>query len=87
MNNKIALVDLIEASILLTAEQKLTLLDELPSFTEKQTSTLGSFLFMEQQFIADHKDEILSNMKKLYEELHLGEVQSQQIFVGTGKPS
>ncbi|MEK7533524.1 MAG: hypothetical protein AAB542_03760 [Patescibacteria group bacterium] len=87
MNNKIALVDLIQASILLTAEQKLTLLDELPSFTEKQANALGSFLSLEQEFITDHKEEILANMKKIYEELHIGEMQTKQVFVGTGKPS
>lgn len=86
MNNKIALVDLIQASILLTAEQKLTLLDELPSFTEKQGNALGSFLSLEQEFITDHKEEILDNMKKLYQELHLEEAQTKQIFVGSGKP-
>lgn len=86
MNNKIALVDLIEASVLLTAEQKLVVLDELPSFTEKQVNALGSFLALEQQFIADHKEEILDNMKKLYEELRLEEAQTKQVFVGTGKP-
>ncbi len=86
MNNKIALVDLIEASVLLTAEQKLVVLDELPSFTEKQVNALGSFLALEQQFIADHKEEILDNMKKLYEELRLEKAQTKQIFVGTGKP-
>ncbi len=87
MNNKIALVDLIQASILLTAEQKLTLLDELPSFTEKQVMALGSFLAMEQEFITEHKEEILANMKKIYEELHLGDTPTNQVFVGTGKPS
>lgn len=86
MNNKIALVDLIEASVLLTAEQKLVVLDELPSFTEKQVNALGSFLALEQQFIADHKEEILDNMKKLYEELRLEEAQTKQVFVGSGKP-
>lgn len=86
MNKKIALVDLIEASVLLTAEQKLVVLDELPSFTEKQVNTLGSFLAMEQQFITDHKEELLDTMKKLYEELRLEDAQTKQIFVGSGKP-
>ncbi len=87
MNKKIALVDIIEASILLTAEQKLLLLDELPAFTEIQVNALGSFLAMEQQFITDHSEEILANMKKIYEDLHLGDAPTNQVFVGTGRPS
>lgn len=80
-------MDLIEASILLTAEQKLTVLDELPAFTEKQVNALGSFLALEQEFLSDHREEILENMKKLYEQLHLADAQTKQVFVGTGKPS
>lgn len=86
MNKKIALVDLIEASILLTAEQKLLLLEELPGFNEKQVTALGTFLAMEQQFINEHKDEILVHMKQIYNDLHLEEQQTNQVFVGSGKP-
>lgn len=86
MNKKIALVDLIEVSVLLTAEQKLLLLDELSGFNEKQVTALGTFLAMEQQFINEHKDEILTEMKKIYNDLHLDEQQANQVFVGTGKP-
>jgi hypothetical protein len=84
MNKKIVLVDLIQASILLTAEQKLAVLDGLPSFTEKQVDALGTFLAMEQQFIKDHSDEILANMKAIYRDLGLEDVD--QVYVGVGKP-
>lgn len=84
MNKKIAVVDLLQASVLLTAEQKLFLLDALPTFTEKQVDALGTFLAMEQQFIATHSDEILANMKKIYEDLHLDD--GNNVYVGVGKP-
>ncbi len=87
MNKKIALVDLIETSVLLTAEQKLGLLDMLPGFNEKQVDTLGELLAMERQFIDDHKEEILGHMKEIYDDLHIGEIGDTQVYVGSGKPS
>ena len=84
MDKKIALVELLQHSILLTAEQKLLLLDALPSFNERQIDALGKFLSMEQQFVETHSDEILADMKKIYEELHLDD---EKIYVGMGKPS
>ena len=86
MNKKIALVDLLQASILFTAEQKLLILDQLPMFNEKQVDALGSFLAMEQQFIETHNDEIVANMKKMYAELHVQE-SPDAVYVGSGKPN
>jgi len=84
MNKKIALVDLLQESILLTAEQKLRILDQLPMFNEKQVDALGKLLALEQRFIETHNDDIKANMNTIYETFLQKELP-EPVYVGTGK--
>ena len=83
-NNKIALVTLIEASILLSDEDKLELMDEVPAMTDQRVEALGKFLSMEREFAIEHETAIRAHMQALLDNL---DAQSdKRVYVGTGKP-
>lgn len=84
MNKKIGLVELLKVSMLLTAQQKLIILDRLPTLNEKQVDALGIFLAMERRFNDAHKDEILANIRRMVLPLLDGE-GAEKVYVGTGK--
>jgi hypothetical protein len=84
MNKKVALVTLIEASVLLSDEDKLALLDRVPALNDKQVTALGKFLAAERQFALDHEDDIRRSMEKLMGTLDLPEKKT--VFIGSGKP-
>ena len=88
MNKKIALVHLIEESLLLSSGQKLELLDMVAGFTQKQVDALGKFLVSEQEFLLDNQEEILTHTQSMIETL-TGKVLApgeNQLLVGKGKP-
>ena len=64
MNKKIALVTLIEASIILSDEDRLMLLDLVPGLTDKQVDALGKFFALERQFILSHEDEVKEKLEE-----------------------
>ena len=81
MNKKIALTHLIEASILFTDEDKLSLIRYVPSLTDKEVDTLGKYLASERQFVLDHETEITEQMEEL---LAPSDTPApEQVFVGS----
>lgn len=85
MNKKVALVTLIESSLLLTADDKLALIDRVPSLNEKQVDTVGKFLALERQIILEHKDELNAQFSQMISELE--KETPDAVYVGSGKPS
>ncbi len=84
MNKKVALVTLIEASVLLTDDDKLTLIDRVPALTDQQVDVIGKYLAAERQFVLGHKKELSDSFDAMLEELVKGQ---DTVYVGTGKPS
>lgn len=84
MNKKVALVNLIEASVLLTDEDKLVLIEKVPGLTDKQVDVAGKYFATERQFVLDHRDELSNNLDAMLLEL---EKNQNQVFVGSGKAS
>lgn len=85
MNKKVALVTLIESSLLLTADDKLALIDRVPTLNEKQVDTIGKFLALERQVILEHKDELNLQFARMISELE--KEAPDAVYVGSGKPS
>ena len=85
MNKKVALVTLIESSFLLSSDDKLALIEKVPSFTEKQVDTVGKFLALERQIILDHKSELTARFESMLRELDRED--TDRVYVGSGKPS
>lgn len=83
MNKKVALVNLIEASVLLSNEDKLGLIDRVPALTDKQADVLGRYFASERQFVLEHRDELMQEMQKFLDEL---ERETSAQSVGVGKP-
>jgi len=81
MNKKIALIHLIEASVLFTDEDKLALIRYVPSLTDKEVDTLGKYLASERQFILDHEAEIIEQMEELVTSSDTP--APEQVFVGS----
>lgn len=84
MNKKVSLVTLIEASITLSDDDKLALIDRVPSLNEKQVDALGKFFATERQLILDHKSQILVQFDALLAELGK---KDNRVLVGSGKPN
>lgn len=83
MNRKIALVTLIEASLFFSDEDKLALIERVPSLNDKQVETLGKFLAAERQFALDHEAEIRHQFDQLIADM---EDADNTVYVGSGKP-
>lgn len=83
MNKKVALVTLIESSLIFSDEDKLALIERVPSFTDRQVDLLGRYLAMERQFVLEHKDDLRKNLDALLVEM---EHKDDAVYVGTGRP-
>lgn len=83
MNKKIALVTLIEASIILSDEDRLMLLDLVPGLTDRQTDALGKFFAAERQFILSNEDDVKQKLDIMLTELERG--GSEKVYVGSSK--
>lgn len=83
MNKKIALVTLIEASIILSDEDRLMLLDLVPGLTDRQTDALGEFFAAERQFILANEDDVKQKLDIMLAELERG--GSEKVYIGSGK--
>lgn len=83
MNKKIALVTLIEASIILSDEDRLMLLDLVPGLTEHQVDVLGKFFAIERQFILDNEDDVKQKLDSILTELD--RTDNEKVYVGSGK--
>lgn len=85
MNKKIALVTLIEASIILADEDRLMLLDLVPGLTEKQVEALGKFFALERQFVLSHEDDVKQKIDELL--TNLDDNEKDTVYIGSGKAS
>jgi hypothetical protein len=85
MNKKIALVTLIEASIILADEDRLMLLDLVPGLTEKQVEALGKFFALERQFVLSHEDDVKQKIDELL--TNLDDTEKDTVYIGSGKAS
>lgn len=85
INKEVALVTLIQSSIIFSDEDKLDLINKVPSYTDRQVEQLGKFLATERQFVLDHEKDIRGHLDTLLTELEKPE--NEKVFVGTGKPS
>ncbi len=86
MNKKIALVTLIEASILLSSDDKLALIDAVPGFNERQVMTLGKMLAEERAVLLANEESIMQTIKTKLDAISTQE-KSNTVYIGTGKPS
>lgn len=84
INKEIALVTLIQSSFMFSDEDKLNLINKVPTYTDRQVDQLGKFLATERQFVLDHEEDIRSHLDTLLTELEKPE--SEKVFVGSGKP-
>lgn len=82
MHKKEALVTLIEASFLLSSDEKLMLLDSVPAFTDKQVDTVGTMLARERALVLANEQPI-----KEVVAMHLEPIAQQHdtVYVGEGK--
>lgn len=85
MNKKIALVTLIEASFILSDEDRMRLLDLVPGLNDRQVEALGKFFALERQFVLAHEDDLRQQFDILVTELERG--SREKIYIGTGKPA
>ena len=84
INKETALVTLIQSSFIFSDEDKLNLIGEVPTYTDRQVDQLGKFLATERQFVLDHEQDIRGHLDSLLSELEKPE--NEKMFVGTGKP-
>ncbi|MFZ5534759.1 MAG: hypothetical protein ACOY3M_01225 [Patescibacteria group bacterium] len=82
MNKKIALVTLIEASIILSDEDRLMLLDLVPGLTEKQVDALGKFFALERKFVLSNEDDVKQKIESLL--TGLDRQDTDTVYVGSG---
>lgn len=83
MNKKIALVTLIEASIILSDEDRLMLLDLIPGLTDRQTDALGKFFAAERQFVLANENDVKQRLDSMLTELDSKD--QEKVYVGTSK--
>lgn len=85
MNNIIkkrdALLTLIEASILLSYEQKLDIIENFPLLSEEQIDALGKFLATEEKIREEFGEEIQKGVEKVLSEI-VGD--ENKVYVGSG---
>lgn len=86
MNKKIALVTLIEASILLSSDEKLTLIDAVPGFNDKQVMALGKMLAEERAVLLTNENLIMQTIQTKLEEIR-NQQADNAVYIGSGKPS
>ncbi len=89
MNKKIALITLIEVSMVATPEEKLVLIDMVPELTDVQVDALGKYFARERNIVLANESEILNDIQ-----VHLNAPEaiadtheSDAVYVGVGKPS
>lgn len=80
MNKKVALITLIEASMVLTPEEKLDLIDGVPGLNEFQVDALGKFLAIERQTLLDNELYIMEDVRRKLS-------NDNTVYVGVGKPN
>ena len=86
MNNKIALLTLIDASVVLSTDEKIRLIDAVPSFTQQDVDTLGNYLRKEREFVLNNEDLILEIIAKNFEKIGSTN-QDDKVYVGIGLPA
>lgn len=67
MDKKSALKVLIEESIIISEDVKEPLINKIPSLTDEEVDTLGTFLAMEQKELLENEEEIEKNVAALLE--------------------
>lgn len=79
-----ALLALIEESTLLSYGQKLTLLEEFSTFTEKQMDALAEMLMLEEDIIAEYSEDIKKGITDVLESFVVPDENA--VYVGVGRP-
>lgn len=79
MNKKIALVTLIETSMVATTEEKLVFIDMVPELTDAQVDALGKYLARERDVVLSEEGDIMETLQRSMN------TAGQQVFVGSGK--
>ena len=88
MNKKLALVTLLEASLMLTAEEKLDLIDAVPGLNDRQVDALGVCLARERELVLANEPAVMSDIQKKLDDIaNQDEQRPDTIYVGVGKPS
>ena len=87
MNKKVALVTLIEASMMLSSEDKLALIDKVPALNNKQVEALGKMLAQERSILLANQDAIMKNISSHLHKIAGENSASDPVYVGTGKPT
>lgn len=87
MDKKLALVTLIEHSLILSDEAKLGLLAKIETMTDGEVDKLGEFLAVERDYVLQNEDGIKKSVAEVMEDLAKYTPEpKEQIYVGTGKP-
>lgn len=74
---------LIDASILLSEEDKLRLLDLTPGLNDHQVEALGKFFAAERQYVVENEDDIRQQLDIVLTELE--KTGREKVYVGLGK--
>lgn len=87
MDKKLALVTLIEHSIVLSDEAKLALLAKMEMMMDKDVMKLGEFLAAERAYVLENQDGIKKSVAEVMDAFAKYTPEpKEQVFVGTGKP-
>lgn len=87
MDKKLALVTLVEHSIVLSDEAKLALLAKMDTITDEEVEKLGAFLATERDYVLENQDGIKKSVAEVMQELASYTPEpKEQVYVGTGKP-
>lgn len=79
-----SLLALIEESTLLSYGQKLTLLEEFPTFTEEQMGALAEMLMLEEDIVAEYSEDIKKGITDVLESFVAPDENA--VYVGVGRP-
>lgn len=86
MNNKIALITLIDASIVATLEEKLVLIDMVPSLTDAQVDALGKYFARERELTLAQENEIMDSITRTLSQTSPNDAEDDShVYVGSGK--
>ncbi len=83
MNKKSALVTLIETSFMLTDNDKLMLIDTVPSLNDRQVDALGLYFAKEREMVLEHRKELSDFMLTILSDLGRDD---DRVYTGSGKP-
>lgn len=83
MNKKVALVTLIEASMVASTEEKLALIDLIPEMTEAQVDAWGKYFAKEREMVLAGEQDVMAELSKLFSEESAD--SENAVYVGSGK--